>query len=93
MKGHTISEPWLCIGDYNDILTTDEKNGRKPNSPGRMQRFRDMPNNCGFIDLGFRGPKFTWCSTKEMCKFVFGKGWIEPLLMLTVLICMKTTYS
>ena len=25
-----------------------------------MQQFRDIIENCGFIDLGFEGSKFTW---------------------------------
>ena len=24
------STPWLCIGDYNEILSAEEKNGRLP---------------------------------------------------------------
>lgn len=38
-EGHRISEPWFCIGDYNDILIADEKGGGQPNSFGRMQLF------------------------------------------------------
>ena len=26
-----------------------------------MQQFRDVIDECGFIDLGFEGFKFTWC--------------------------------
>ena len=27
---------------------------------GQMQAFRDVFDICGFVDLGFTGPKFTW---------------------------------
>lgn len=30
-----------------------------------MQHFHDMVNNCGFMDLGFHGPKFTWCNKTD----------------------------
>ena len=34
------STPWLCIGDYNGILSTEEKNGRLPKPMHPMQEFR-----------------------------------------------------
>lgn len=30
-----------------------------------MQQFWNMINSCGFIDLGFNGPEFTWCNKRE----------------------------
>ena len=30
-----------------------------------MEGFRDTVNVCGFQDLGFSGPKFTWCNMCE----------------------------
>ena len=27
---------------------------------GQMQLFRDVLDKCGFVDLGFKGPSFTW---------------------------------
>lgn len=27
-----------------------------------MQNFREVIDECGFINLGFRGPPFTWCN-------------------------------
>ena len=30
-------------------------------SHNQMQLFRDIIDECGFMDLGFIGPKFTWC--------------------------------
>ena len=28
----------------------------------QMEEFRDVLNECGFLDLGYSGNKFTWCN-------------------------------
>ncbi|XP_075654883.1 uncharacterized protein LOC142625058 [Castanea sativa] len=33
--------PWLCIGDYNEILSDDEKLGGNLRAPKQMERFRE----------------------------------------------------
>ena len=53
--------PWLCAGDFNKILRSNEKHGGSMRSQPHMQLFRDVIDECGFIDLGFVGPQFTWC--------------------------------
>ena len=30
-----------------------------------MDRFREVVNSCGFKDLGYCGPDFTWCNMQE----------------------------
>ena len=35
-----ISSSWVCIGDYNEILSTKEKDGRVPKLMHLMQEFR-----------------------------------------------------
>ena len=51
---------WLCIGDFNEIIRQDEKvgGGIRPHNP--MQFFREVIDECGFMDLGYVGHKFTW---------------------------------
>lgn len=53
--------PWLCVGDFNEITRQDEKLGGARWSHNQMQFFRDIIDECGFMDLVFIGPKFTWC--------------------------------
>ena len=52
--------PWLCMGDFNDILFIEEKRGGRVSSHGQVQAFKDVLDVCGFVDLGFTSPEFTW---------------------------------
>ena len=52
--------PRLCAGDFNELTRSDEKVGENKRSHNQMQLFRDAIDECGFIDLGFTGSKFTW---------------------------------
>ena len=43
-----------------------------------MQLFRDVIDECGFLDLGFFGTQFMW--HKHFANGLwYGKGWIEVL--------------
>lgn len=39
-----------------------EKEGGHRQEFMKMQGFRNLINNCGFVDMRFTGPKFTWCN-------------------------------
>ncbi|KAH7848430.1 hypothetical protein Vadar_002675 [Vaccinium darrowii] len=52
--------PWLCMGDFNEILSCTDKLGGKSCNQQRIALFHDMLNSCGLVDLEFKGPKFTW---------------------------------
>ena len=52
--------PWLCAGDFNEIVRSEEKCGGSNRSQPQMQMFREVIDECGFLDLGFVGPQFTW---------------------------------
>ena len=54
------ASPWLCAGDFNEITWQSEKSGRRPRPHCQMQRFRDVVDECAFMDLGFVGFPFTW---------------------------------
>lgn len=57
--------PWCCVGDFNEILKIEEKRGGRIRPHNQMQAFRDVLDFCGFVDLGFTGPKFTWHSRRH----------------------------
>ena len=58
-----FSVPWLCGGDFNEILKSHEKLGGRLRPYGQMQNFREILDECGLLDLGFVGNKFTWSKT------------------------------
>lgn len=51
---------WMSVGDYNDIASRDEKQGGLPRGMNRIWKFQNLLYDCGFLDLGFQDPKFTW---------------------------------
>ncbi|XP_074306059.1 uncharacterized protein LOC141641287 [Silene latifolia] len=51
--------PWLCIGDFNEILfSTEMKGGDR--AQWQMANFREDANDCGLRDLDFEGYEFTF---------------------------------
>ena len=57
--------PWLCFGDFNEIMSVEEKLGGVQRSQNQMDAFREAIHQCRFKDLGYCGPKFTWCNMQE----------------------------
>lgn len=52
--------PWLCVGDYNEILYDEKKRGGSLRPERQVAAFRKMTETCGFLDLPIRGPLHTW---------------------------------
>lgn len=65
LKGARITEPWLCLGDFNDVTLACEKEGGHAVNHRKMQHFRTLVDKCGFLDLSFNGPRHTWCNKRE----------------------------
>ena len=60
-----ISLPWLCAGDFNELMWAHEKLGRGPRQDRMMREFREVLDECGLMDLGFRGEKYTWKGKRQ----------------------------
>jgi len=54
------SGPWLCAGDFNEVLSSDEHLSRGERGEQQMRLFRECLEDCELFDLGFSGPKYTW---------------------------------
>jgi hypothetical protein len=47
--------PWLCMGDFNEVLHRSEHVGVNERSYSQMAGFRDTVDICGWCDLGYKG--------------------------------------
>ena len=57
---HQDGRPWLCLGDFNEILSNDEKRGGVDRPQQAMDKFRDALCDFSLMDIGFEGDIFTW---------------------------------
>jgi hypothetical protein len=59
--------PWLCLGDFNEIVCMGEKTSKAARSYSQIRAFQSALSDSGLGDLGYKGPKFTWCNGREGC--------------------------
>ncbi|KAH1032635.1 hypothetical protein J1N35_044809 [Gossypium stocksii] len=57
---HNFSEAWVVIGDFNEILSNQEKYGGRPREEKQTEAFSDTLDYCGLTDLGYQGRWYTW---------------------------------
>jgi hypothetical protein len=50
---------WLCVGDFNEVLCTNEQFEGAGRSEWQMEGFLDAVLVCGFSDLEFIGLPYT----------------------------------
>lgn len=62
--GRNIKAPWFCVGDFNDFLSISEKSGGNPCVMRRILNFQNFAANCDLLDIGSKGPRFTWCNQR-----------------------------
>ncbi|RYR44282.1 hypothetical protein Ahy_A08g040636 [Arachis hypogaea] len=55
-------EPQAVLGDFNDILSQDEKVGLHPQPKIYLDTFRKFVDDNGLIDIDLKGSRFTWYS-------------------------------
>lgn len=55
---------WLLLGDFNEILCSEEKEGEVPRAQRDTRVFQDYLSSCGLKDLGYTGACFTWSRGK-----------------------------
>lgn len=54
------NDPWCIIGDFNDLLTSDDKRGGAERPSWLYNGFRSAVNDCNLHDLPLEGYQFTW---------------------------------
>lgn len=64
------SLPWCIIGDFNDLMSANEKRGGRNHPRTLMQGFSDAILDSGLLDLGFEGEQFTWEKSRGTINWV-----------------------
>ena len=62
----SVSLPWVLLGDFNDMLSDNEKLGGLPVNRTHISAFRNFMDKCGLMDLGFHSPRFMWTNKSPM---------------------------
>lgn len=57
--------PWICVGDFNEIIWTTEKKGGNMRFTNNMGKYRQPKMDLDLLDLGFKGFKFTWTNGRS----------------------------
>lgn len=60
--------PWTILGDFNSIMTTEEKKGGIPHVISKTIDFINCMDDCGMTDLRFTRNPFTWCNGRKRRK-------------------------
>ncbi|RYQ82874.1 hypothetical protein Ahy_B10g101453 [Arachis hypogaea] len=58
-------EPQAFLGDFNDVLSQDEKVGIHPQPRIYLETFRRFVDDNGLIDVDLKGSKFKWFSNPK----------------------------
>ncbi|XP_026405153.1 uncharacterized protein LOC113300150 [Papaver somniferum] len=61
---NSMDLPWLLIGDFNTVLSVDEKNGGRTPLRVAMQDFHEALNVCNLIRAPSSGLQFTWSNNR-----------------------------
>jgi hypothetical protein len=75
-----ISLPMFCLGDMNELIHGNEKLGPTRANANRINAFCAYVKHCGFFDLGYNGPAYTWTNNR-FSSIPLMKGLIDVCLM------------
>lgn len=56
----TSNQPWVVIGDFNEVLHVHEHDGIGTRSQAQMDPFRDALDTCGLSDIGYNRLDWTF---------------------------------
>ncbi|KAF4392103.1 hypothetical protein F8388_004432 [Cannabis sativa] len=63
--GGQINGSWLCVGDFNEIVSLTEKSGGRSRGAAAMEAFKKTLDRCQLIDFCSVKSEFTWCNGHE----------------------------
>lgn len=62
--------PWICVGDFNEIINLNEKFGVARSLFKQMQAFKDALGSCSRNVVCIKGPKYTWFNNTRAHDFI-----------------------
>ena len=65
---HTL--PWLLLGDFNEILSGEDKFGGRNINLNRALDFKGCLDASNILDLGFSGLKYTWSNQRKISNLI-----------------------
>ena len=68
--------PWLCIGDFNEIMHPNEKSGGNDRNVSMISEFREVVMNVTLLTWGIRGIPIHG-PTDNSDLTILKRGWIE----------------
>lgn len=66
--GDQLNDPWLILGDFNNVLKPDERCNGSLVRPYETRNFEDCCSALGLLDLQSVGQLFTWSNNTVLCK-------------------------
>ncbi|WRX16205.1 Reverse transcriptase domain - like 10 [Theobroma cacao] len=76
----SVQAPWLVGGDFNSIVSCDERlHGAIPHD-GSMEDLSSTLLDCGLLDASFEGNSFTWSNNRmfqRLDRVVYNHEWAE----------------
>jgi exonuclease III len=64
------SLPWCIIGDFNDLLSQEDKKGQHPHPNWLCMGFREVVTECNLQDVKLGGYPFTWIKSRGTTRVV-----------------------
>lgn len=64
------SIPWCVVGDFNDMLYVEDKEGVHPHPQALLEGFGRAVNDCELLELDLCGGRFTWEKSRDSDKWV-----------------------
>lgn len=68
---NSIALPWLVGGDFNNVLSGEEKIGGLPVITREVEDFANCINNTELYDAGYKGSPFTWWNGRTNHECIF----------------------
>ena len=56
----SLSNAWLVLGDFNNVLKTDERSNGQQATPYEIRDFQQCYNKLGLVDTVYSGTFLTW---------------------------------